>query len=69
MAQKARFGRFNRQPLGAFKQLQQRRVAIHFQHPAQAHLAILLHDFHQFGIFHAAHAVHQHQRADDFADG
>ena len=69
MTQKARLGRFNRQPLGAFKQLQQRRVAIHFQHPAQAHLAILLHDFHQFGIFHAAHAVHQHQRADDFADG
>ena len=69
MAQKARSGRFNRQPLRAFKQLQKRRIAIYFQHAAQARFAILLHDFHQFGIFHAAHAVHQHQRADDFADG
>ena len=50
----------------AFKQLNQRRVAAYFQHPALSDFAVGKFDFAQLVKFYAFHTGNQHQRAGNF---
>ena len=68
VAQETGLGIVNLQALGAFKQLNQRLVAVDNQHLAAADLSVGLLDLHQFVVFDTLDLVNQHQGADDLAN-
>ena len=51
-----------------FKKLYDGPIAINFQYFSAADFAVRAHDIHQFVIFDALHALHQHERPNHFAD-
>ena len=57
------------QPLRIFEELDERPVALDFEHLAAADPAVLLHDLDEFVVLDPFHALDEHERPDNFFDG
>ena len=69
MTRKARFCRGYLKPLRIFKELNDRFVAVDFQHLAPSRFSVCTDDVYEFVIFYALYALHEHKRADYFLYG